>query len=330
MKVAAQKGISVPQGLGPDDILIESLELRLTYDTGKPASIDDYDKFWLTARVKNLSDTPIESINIKLRLLDRQGNELDAGNWGELMADFLLPGESGIVERMNNVTKVEDIATVQLLYYRCSPDFGKKFIFPEPYTYSIKEIYGAAGRDENSEKETAASPVALGESIVTDSAELKLTGISFTDKILRTPINESKYYSVPHSGQIYAQIHFELTNLSPENHAIGELVSLGIEYKDGFVYDMENASPSCYFCDDSLPGLYASYNGSGYYDGDMKLTAVPLVSTSYTLCIPCPKVVAEDEGGLLTLNISVETAGSRERYTCTVRDESQSQVSLKY
>lgn len=329
LKVAAQKGISVPTGLSPDDILIESLEMRLTYDTGDPASIDDYDKFWLTARVKNLGSTPIESISIKLRLLDSQGNELDAQNWDELIADLLLPGETGIVERMNNVTRVEDIAAVQLLYYRCSPDFSKKIIFPEPYTYTIDEIFGAAaGSGENSGKDAAAGSVTLGESIATDSAELKITGVSFTDELKMSPPGEQAYLLTPGPNMVYAQIHFDLTNLDTENHAIGELVSMGIEYKEGFVYDMENASPSCYICDDFLPGIYTSYRGSGSYDRN--LVSVPLVPRSYTLCIPCPEIVAKDETGLLKINLSVENAGSRERYSCTVRDENSSQVSLEY
>lgn len=170
---------------------------------------------------------------------------------GVMTVGFTACSSSDTSESSTSVTKAEDAATD-----------AEAETSEEP-----------AASEEAEEKGT---PIAIGDVITTDSAEITIKNIEFSYDVL--PDDTSSYYThyAAESGKVYVHVDTDIKNIQKQNLSVDDIANVTVDYDDGYEYNAY-ATPE----DSSLGFTYAN------------ITSIkPLDSLGVRYLANCPEEVA--------------------------------------
>lgn len=154
---------------------------------------------------------------------------------------------------------------------------------------------------------------ALGDTAVSESAEIAVNGVEFTTLPKEWISDEAT------PDQQYIKISFDVTNNSKELFNYQEDVHFFVDYKDGFTY-LTHFEPLNTVWVHPATGNDLPYHGSGGSSvGGFKLDVSPLDTESAEVYIPVPDKVASDNESPLRIYLSIPDGDESMGYCFVVR-----------
>ena len=150
---------------------------------------------------------------------------------------------------------------------------------------------------EGGETAAAATPIAIGDTIVTDDVEFTLTGVELTYEVL--PPNTSSVYMsyAAESGKVYVHVAADVKNVMQRDIRIDELFNTSVLYDGKYPYT----------------GFTAVNNGDNSFDWvGSYVAATPLETCKAHGIVECPAEVDTAGGSIV---VSIELAGTVYEYT---------------
>jgi len=256
----------------------ESKTAEATYEK------EDFCGIWVSTDLSYYIDITTDTLTLKkLEILDSWSN-----NRWKLSKERITIQDSMPYDRFEYLDIVEENGDIHLVYDNCV------FVRPEEYV----RIVGT---------------YALGDTAVSESAEISVTDVEFTNlskKLL--PDNVA-------SDQKYIKVSFTVSNNDKELFNIQEDVRFFVDYNNGFTY-LTHFEPLMTVWMHPATGVSMDYYGSlGTNVGGFKLEVSPLDTEKAEVYIPVPDKIASDNESPLKIYVSIPCGEDDMGYCFVVR-----------
>ena len=297
-------GVEVTEG-NENEIMSTQEAQTATYDKNAPVAIVEDCKieniqansFVLHSKVRNVADRDFTYVHIRYQLLDSKGDAL--ANLSQTVQT--LPAGSAVWTGNYTVEDV-NIEDVHAIVFTGSTyeEYGQPLAVNVPLKENTTFYVSALVKGEE---------CAMGDIISTDSVNIKLTDISFEPFIIG-----STTYFPAESDMIFALLEIELENVSKTRIAVTDFLNVTIDFNDGFLFG--TADYESILLDEKGDMRIFVYAKQGRGE-NMGLS--PLTSQTYTLAIPCARLVGEDQESPLSVKFCLPDEGAEKIFTCVVR-----------
>lgn len=297
IKAAAEKAVEEAAGeteeAGPD----KNAPVAIVED----CSIENIqaDSFVLHTKVRNISDRDFNFLTVLYQLLDEDGDTME--NLTQTIVS--IPAGAAIwtgdyVVRGVDINEVHAISYSGCTYKEYGAELSVNVPLQETTTFYVSDLV------KNEE-------CTMGDTISSDLVNITLKGISYEPYIT----HDSTTYFALESDMIFAMLELEVENVSRSRIDAVDVLNVSIDFRDGFLFNTTDYE-SILLHPLSNHIRFYSYGRSSR--GDV-IGLSPLTKQTYTLAIPCAKVVSEDTESSLSVKFVLPKDGVETIFTCVVR-----------
>lgn len=262
-------------------------------------------------KVRNLTDEDMVGISVYFQLLDANGDAVaNTSRYVEnIMAGQAVWSKNGSVYDVD-INEVDCIA-----FTGCRISYGSTSSPVHP----MAETTYFYIKDMREDIEDSQEILALGDVVFTDTAEILLKSVNFSDSVSGYRSSGSIYLTEQEIKPSSTEQTFALLNISIKNTGkeqideAHDILDVKINYSDGYIYESSNVT--CYLIDTKQN---VRQFGSNYSKGTV-MRIPPLTSEDYLLVIPVAKAVGDDTSSPLQVSFLFPNNSGTQEFIYKIR-----------
>lgn len=279
-------------------------------------SIDEFSNR-KTIKIRNVSGTTVPCFICNYVLMDKNGDILDTG--GHIVTDRLMIDDGDAFTETDYTLLVDGdyskVAMVKFTSYTLRDVLDGEFHWVKEYAFIDPPVFvrnpdGSFSKHSASDEasisealsaiewpeEAEAVVCALNDTIETDTVRLTVTDFFYEDELYGNSIISQpgtvNFMSIsgsiyPEDREIWACIELTLENVSKSQFAVEDVLSVIVDYNDGYKFSSEETTGIIISADDRDAVSFRTIN-------DGTLLRNPLTSEEYLVAISCSPRLRED------------------------------------